>query len=243
VGVDEARLSNAVRERYPGVPFVISSGGDGSGTMVVNLAGSVVAVMQVPASLPDGWRAAAQRAAMHWPEAEAAFRRHRSHIRVSILGNREDRLQAARVVTGVIGALVASHPPCSGVLWDLEVANSRETVIDLSRYAFAAYPEFPSALWVSIHPFQDPGTTVVGAVTVGLKKFVGREIEMDGPAAKLKKVLMTERGLVAYLLQPSIKVSDGDTVGGSTTERITVRLRDSRRFEGLPVFAASLSGE
>lgn len=80
-------------------------------------------------------------------------------------------------------------------------------------------------------------------MTAGLTKFVGREIEMDGPAAEPKKVLTTERGLVAYLLQPGIKASDGDTVGGSTTERIRVRLRDSRRFDGLPVFAASLCGD
>lgn len=156
------------------------------------------------------------------------------------MGESESRLQRARVTTAVVGAVVATHPLCSGVLWDLTVANSSEVVADLSRLAFAPYPDFPSALWVSMHPFQDPGSSRVGVVTMGLRSFIGREIEMDGQATRFKDVLTTVRGLATYLMQDGVKINDGDTIGGSATERITVRFLESRRFQGLPVIAASL---
>jgi len=87
--------------------------------------------------------------------------------------------------------------------------------------------------------FRDSASRV-GVVTMGLKDFIGREIELEGPASQLKSVLTTASDLVAYLLQDGIRVRDGDTIGASATERIPVRLLDSRRFQGLPVFAASL---
>ncbi|MGB6443993.1 MAG: hypothetical protein WBF47_02125 [Xanthobacteraceae bacterium] len=129
--------------------------------------------MQVAAPLPNGWQMAARRTAMHWPDAEAVFKRHRSHLMVSVMGENQDHLQAARIITAVTGALAATQPVCSGILWASEVANSRETLIDLSYRAFAPYPDFPSALWISMHPSQDAGTSIVRAVTVGLRKFIG----------------------------------------------------------------------
>jgi hypothetical protein len=119
------------------------------------------------------------------------------------------------------------------------VANSSQVFAELSRLAFAPHPDFPTALWVSIHPFRDSASRV-GVVTTGLKDFIGREIELDGPAAQLEFVLTTARGLVAYLLQDGVTMRDGDTIGESASERIPVRLLDSRRFQGLPVYSASL---
>jgi hypothetical protein len=45
---------------------------------------------------------------------------------------------------------------------------------------------------------------------------------------------------VTYLLQPGITVRDGDTIGHSAAERIELRVVESQRFKGLPVFLARL---
>src|SRR5262249_16705532 len=105
---------------------------------------------------------------------------------------------------------------------------------DLSRSAFAPYPDFPSGLWVSMHPFQDPDS-LVGVLTMGLSNFIGREIELEGEASQLEALLTTAHGVATYLLQDGVELRDGDTVGASATERIPIRFMESRRFEGLPL--------
>jgi uncharacterized protein DUF4261 len=234
-------ISEALAARHPDVPIVIPPLDDGGSTKatLLNISGTIVVLMQFDAPLPDGWQEAASRAMIHWPEAEAVFGRHRAHILVSIMGESENRLRIARVITAVVGALVASHAQCSAVLWDLTVANSSRVFADLSRSAFAPHPDFPSGLWVSLHPFQDPDALVV--LTMGLSSFIGREIELEGQASQLEDLLTTAHGFATYLLQDGVKLRDGDTIGVSATERIPVRFMESRRFEGLPVIAASLA--
>ena len=236
--LDTSRIRKSLTARHPGVPVSIPEDRGPVAAIVLKCADSVVAVMDIAAPLPDGWQQVAHRAATHWPEAAATCARHRAHLVVSVMGESEDRVQTARVVTAVVGAIVATHASCSAVLLNW-VANSSQTFAELSRSAFAPYPDLPTALWISMHPFRDSASRV-GVVTMGLKNFVGREVELEGPASQLKSVLATARGLLAYLLQSGTIVRDGDTIGVSTAERIPVHLLDSERFKGLPVFAASL---
>jgi hypothetical protein len=238
IRLDASRIRESLTARHPGVPVSVQNDSDPASSIELNCAGSAVVVMERAVRLPDGWQQVAHRAAMHWPDAEATCARHRAHLVVFAIGESENRLQIARVVTAVVGALVATNSPCSAVLLNW-VANSSQTFAELSCSAFAPYPDFPSALWVSMHPFRDSPSRVV-VLTMGLKGFIGREIELEGPAAQLELVLTTAHGLVAYLLQDGVTMHDGDTIGESATERIPVRLLDSRRFQGLPVFAASL---
>jgi hypothetical protein len=235
--LDTSRIRDSLAARHPGVPLSIPDS-DPASAIVLNCAGSVVVVMNIAARLPDGWQQVANRAAMHWPEAEATCARHQAHLIVSVMGESENRVKISQVITAVVGALVATHPSCSAVLWNW-VASSSQTFAELSRSAFAPYPDLPSGLWVSMHPFRD-SVSRVGVVTIGLKDFIGRELELDGPATQFELVLTTASGLVAYLLQDGVTMRDGDTIGASATERIPVRLLDSHRFQGLPVFAASL---
>jgi hypothetical protein len=75
---------------------------------------------------------------------------------------------------------------------------------------------------------------------MGLRNFIGREIELQGPASQLELVLATAQGLAGYLIQSGSALRDGDTIGDSETEHIQVRFEESRRFGGLPVISAML---
>jgi hypothetical protein len=232
------RISEALIGRHRGQPIVTPpTDGGGTNATLMNFAGVPVVIMQFDAPLPDGWQLVATRSKLHWPQAEAVFGRHRGHIRVSLMGDGGNRVQAARVITALIGALIVTHPQCSGVLWDLTVANSSEVVAERSRSAFAPDLGAPSAVWVSLHPFRDPGSPRVGVVTMGLRNFIDREIELEGP--QLESVLGTAQGFVGYLLQDGVTVRDGDTIGASATEHIKLHFLNSRRF-GFPVIAATL---
>jgi Domain of unknown function (DUF4261) len=244
IRLDQTRIADELAARHPGAPIATPDldGSGGNSAMVLSFGGLLAAVMQFDFPFSDGWQMAASRAAIHWPDAEATFRRHRAHYTVSLIGEGENRLHASRVVTALVGAIVATHRSCSGVLWDLTVANSSQVAAQFSRSAFAPYPDFPTGLWVSTHAFRDPGAPRIGVVTLGLRSFVGRKVELEGPGSDLRSALTTARALVAYLLQNDRRVFDGDTIGISTAERIPVRLRDSQHFKGLPVIAASMAG-
>jgi hypothetical protein len=119
------------------------------------------------------------------------------------------------------------------VLWESLVAHPAARWLEMSRTAFAPYPQFPYHLWVSIHPFRDG--VVTGAITFGLSSFVGREIDLEGVGLDPRTVLDKVAGLAAYLLERGAVVRDGDTIGASETERLQVRHVTSRRVAGLPV--------
>jgi hypothetical protein len=239
--LNAAAIAETLSARYPNQPCVMPPGDpSGAAPMVLTLANTVVAIMRIDAPLPDGWQTAAARAAIYWPEAEAVFRRHRAHCVVSVMGDAKYHLQVERVTTAVAGALVATHPLCTAMLWASTVANSSQYVADVSRLAFTDYPGFPSALWVSMNPFRDPASSRVIVLTTGLSRFIGREVELQGPASPLELVLTTTQGLVAHLIQYGANFHDGDTFAVSASERISLHFRDSLRFNGLPVIAAEL---
>jgi hypothetical protein len=239
--LNAAALLEALVARYPDrQTFMPPADGDGTAPIVLTFAGTLVTVMRIDAPLPDGWQMPAQRAALYWPEAETVFGRHQAHFVVAAIAKEDDCLPIARVITAVAGALVATHPLCTAMLWASTVANSSQVVADLSRFAFVDYPDFPSALWVSLNPFHDPGSPHVGVITMGLNRFIGRELELEGPASQLKLALTTAESLVVYLIQYGANVRDGDTFGESASERISLHFADSGRFNGLPVIAVEL---
>lgn len=200
---------------------------------LIRCGNELIAVMSMPAPIPEDaglWA----RAATTWPESKTVAARHRGHLIVSMLGKNERPLVAARVTTAVTGALIAAMPECCGVVWAGRVARPSGLWLESSSRAFAPFPDYPFTLWVDILPFQSDGR--VGAITVGLSNFVGREIEFRSAKLNLSALIDKVAGLSAYLIEHGNVVKDGDTIGASATERIKVRHRNSEVFGDLPVF-------
>jgi hypothetical protein len=196
----------------------------------------LIAVMQMPAPIPRDpglWA----RAATSWPEAAAVAARHQAHVIVSSLGDRKRRLSDARAVTAVIGALIAANPGCSAVVWHAKVARSAKTWLEMSRQSFAPFPDYPFTLWFDALPFRSGA--MIGAVTMGVSAFAGREIEFETEKLSLPVVVDKVFGLAAYLVEHGPVLRDGDTFGGDETEYFRIQFKDSVRFPGLPVFFCS----
>ncbi|AWM02562.2 DUF4261 domain-containing protein [Bradyrhizobium amphicarpaeae] len=189
--------------------------------------------MSMPAPIPHDpglWT----RAAMTWPESKAVAAQHRGHVIVSMLGKNEQPLVAARVTTAVIGALIATMPEARGVVWSGQVARPADLWLETSTYSFAPYPDYPFRLWIDILPFRSGAK--IGAITMGLTAFVGREIELVTGKLTLSALFDKVAGLSVYLIEHGSVVKDGDTIGASASERIQVRHKNSDVFGGLPVF-------
>ncbi|MBR0709227.1 MULTISPECIES: DUF4261 domain-containing protein [Bradyrhizobium] len=236
---DMVALAEALRARHPELPMEADGGGEGStrqGSPLLRCGNEFVAVMSMPAPIPDDsslW----SRAATTWPEGKAVAARHRGHLIVSVLGQNQQPLSAARLTTAVIGALIATMPQCCGVVWNGKVARSADLWLDMSIQSFAPFPDYPSALWVDILPFRSAAG--IGAVTMGLSAFAEREIQFETDKLTLATLMSKVDGLAVYLVENGRVVKDGDTFGRDERERFAVRYKNSDQFGGLPVFFCS----
>ena len=228
-------LAEALRARHPdlAVEIVADSKGNTAGSTLLRCGNEAIVVMSMPGPIPDDaglWL----RAAHTWPEAKTVAKRHRGHLIVSVLGKGEPLLASARLNTAVIGALIATVPECSAVVWGSKVARAASLWREMSSLSFAPFSDDLFTLWIDILPFRsDAG---IGAVTMGLSAFAGREIEFETVKLDLPTLIDKVVGLGIYLVEHGAAVKDGDTFGASEQERFTVRHKTSERFEGLPVF-------
>lgn len=236
---DMAAVAKILRERHPDLIMEPNDPGERevqASSPLLRCGGQLVAIMPMPAPLPDDadlWT----RAAAIWPEGKAVAARHRGHLAVSVLAKNQKPLDTARLTTAVIGALIAAVPECCGVVWAGRVARPSGLWLDMSSSSFAPFPDYPFTLWVDILPFQSGRK--IGAITVGLSPFAGREIEFESAKLTLPALIDKVAGLSVYLVEHGNVVKDGDTIGSSATERIAVRYRTSEVFGGLPVFSCT----
>jgi hypothetical protein len=200
-----------------------------------------VVLMGFAAKLPSGWEPALQRAQAQWPEAVPAGQRHRGHVVVTVMTKSEDRLLIARCMTAVIGALIAVEPACSAVLWGAVVASAPPAFATASQAAFAVESELPKSLWVSVHPFRKDANRLVFILTLGLRVFAERELELEGPATQYQRMLHIAAGLTTYLIVRGPVVRDGDTIGFSQTERIRLRHAMASTAPDLPTYFGAVS--
>ncbi len=228
-------LAEAIRQRHPELPIDVDGGGQGNARQdspLIRCGDEFVAVMSMPAPIPEDpglW----SRAATTWPQGKAVAARHRGHLIVSVLGQNQRPLRTARLMTAVIGALIATMPQCCAVVWNGKVARPADLWLDMSKRSFAPYPDYPSSLWIDILPFRSEAG--IGAVTMGLSAFADREIEFETRKLTLPTLISKVDGLTVYLVEHGLVVKDGDTFGRDARERFSARYRDSDRFEGLPV--------
>jgi Domain of unknown function (DUF4261) len=239
---DMVALAAALRTRHPELATEIDSGGpadarqSSAGASVLRFGDQLIAVMSMPTSIPHDsglW----SRAATAWPEGKAVAARHRGHLIVSVVGQNQKLLPTARLMTAVIGALIAITPGCCAVVWNGKVARPADLWLHLSAQSYAPFPDYPFTLWIDVLPFRS--ARGVGAVTMGLTAFVGREIEFETSSLPLAAIIEKVTGLAVYVIQHGPVLKDGDTFGGDAHERITVRHKNSDRFNGMPVFLCS----
>lgn len=236
---DMMLVVKALRARHPGLATEVVDGRGAAdirqpsaNSPLIRCGDEMVAVMSMPAPIPRDpglW----SRAVTTWPEGKTVAAGHRGHLIVSVLGQNLQPLPAARLTTAVIGALIATMPECCAVVWGTKVARPAKLWMEMSRQSFAPFPDYPVTLWVDILPFRSE--TKIGAVTMGLSAFAGREIEFETSKLSLPTMIDKVAGLAIYLVEHGAVVKDGDTFGGDEHERFTARIRLSERFADLPV--------
>jgi hypothetical protein len=210
---DLSALIEHLRRRHPDVPVATSFDAEAAHSaepILFHWSGCQFFLAAIDAPIPNDeemwWRAAS-----FWDDPKASRDRHNAHLIVSAMGPTDaGKLDVARATTAVIGALIASMPDFCGVVWTGRVARSPELWLDMSRDAFAPYPDHPCLLWVDFFPIRSKQSTV--ARTIGVSAFIGREIEIDAPGAGDDLLLQKSVELASYLVAHGDIIKDGDRI-------------------------------
>lgn len=226
---DPDTLAAKLAKLFPGKPVRLSRLPDPkneAGRLLLELNGVKLAILSIAAPIPEQTWAEATTGVTIWPEAARAFQLHRSHLIVAgmtVGDTHRDAVGAALATTLLTAAFCDDHRAIA-VYWDSSrVACPPQKLIEDAQ-ALLAKPDFsfvPTDLWVRLFLTRsDDGRS--GAFTVGLLPFAEREIEFKPAAMPLPEVASRVLDLAAYLIRSGPVIGDGDTIGQSATEKLTV---------------------
>ncbi len=146
--------------------------------------------------------------------------------------------ESVRLTTAFVGAVLEALPGCLGVVWRGNVGRSPEMWLEQSRRSFEPFPDHPFGLWMEIIPFRSGET--VGAYTVGLSAFIGREIEFEVDGLDQRGVTLRVANASSYLIANGLdKNIESGTVYKDDDENIghVAVLHRNSRFRIGPVIS------
>ncbi|WP_244550048.1 hypothetical protein [Bradyrhizobium sp. cf659] len=243
-------MIETLRVRHPDLQWGRSTVAPSNGTdgpMFIRAGDHLMTILMMRAPMPYDQRLW-QRASWLWPDALHAAGRHRAHLIVSTMGSSENNADAkalgfaesTQLTTAVVGAVLEALPDSVAVVWRGNVGRSPEMWLEQSRCAFDPFPDQPFGLWMEIVPFRSGKT--VGAHTVGLSAFMGREIEFEVDGLDQRAVTARVAQLSSYLiatgLDASIKNGAVFEADAEIDHRVAVLHRNSR-FNIGPVISFS----
>ena len=205
---NEKALIEALRRRHPGLLWESSAGPVNSGPdgyLMIRAGDHLVSVLLMPAPMPFNqqlW----QQASSVWTEAFQVVERHRAHLVVSMMGSAVEAaetakptvIESSRLLTAMVGSLIEASTGCLAVAWNGQVGRSPEEWLDQSLRSFEPFPDHPYSLWIEIAHFVSGKT--IGAYTIGLSEFIGREIEFEVDGLDQYGVTVRVANAASYLI-------------------------------------------
>jgi len=229
--LDVDRLAEAVMARFPAIGAVDGVPGQkGAQSGVLAMDGTSVVVQAVARRVTPDTLTPPREVLRMW-DPLGAVNGHRAHVTISCGGRLPGLEGAARYAAAVhlAAAGVTDIATASAVLWQNSWALSTPDGFRASGEPILQR-RFPLAIWVSFAPFTPAGFTpdaATGMATLGLKDFLGRELELaprPGDAMGAHKIVAT---VARQVLETGLTLRDGDLLeDGETGLRLTVRKRD-----------------
>jgi hypothetical protein len=244
-------LVASLRRRHPGLRWDAGGGAaalQSDSAFFIRAGDHLLVVALIDAPLPDNeemWR----RASWLCPEAQRAVSRHRAHLMVSTLGAADNAadtaslsfIESARLVTAMVGSLLAIRPGGLAVVWNGKIGRSADMWLNDSLRSFDPSPDHPFGLWMDIVKFISGHT--IGAYTIGLSDFIGREIEFDVDGVDRATVVERVADLASYLIAHGLGVTftNGTLIQGDPRVNLVRMIYRTSRITGGPVIWISLA--
>jgi hypothetical protein len=213
--VDYRRLIERVGEPLGIAPGAADNAAPG-GALVLPVGGDVVMGLRIDVPYPERLEGPAMHA-YWWPNAARDISRSTSHLMVFCAWSGLSRLEAHQRHLVLVRELV-EQLPVIGVLWG-SVLSQSEVLRAWCDVMLEGTPPFP--LWVLIQGSRQPNGNVLLS-TLGMRDFGHMEIETESTLSpEESQKIVREFGAHILICGPVVK--DGDTIGFSPEQRITVR--------------------
>jgi hypothetical protein len=215
-------LLQALGEKYPCQrPEEVMREGDNA---IFSLGPYEAVVSLMPAPIPWDDLRDPCAAAWWWPDAAQAMRAHQAHLIVGLMGDAGSALDRHLALTDLVAA-VAARTDAAGIYWGAggvvhEPAAFQEDAAQLTSDSLAPH------LWIDLRLMRNEDGSL-RFFTTGMQSLEHREVEVDRCTMPPAELLSLCHDIVHYILTSGAKINDGDTIGRSVDEQITVRYQPS----------------
>lgn len=164
------------------------------------------------------------KTAIHWPQACDEFAKSRAHVIVAVMPKRNDpvdTLMRATMLTQAVSELAGGL----GIYWGAgELVEKPDIFAEMAREMSRDEP--PVGLWVGIK-FEKEKDGSFSFATRGLEQFDLANIEIQKERVDPNFAYAFIGDVAAYLVNNGPVIKEGDTVGETNEQRITVRMAPS----------------
>jgi hypothetical protein len=206
---------------------------DSDDTLSYSFDEAVVAIAHVAAPIPSEAVEQAARQSWMWPEAGESVAGHTSHLIVTVLADERSPVERLELLSRVIVAIIeacevaAVHWGAAGML--IEPSEFRGVVEESCEDGMP-----PLMLWVNLlaSASENEGATLV---TLGMQSLGLVELEVLNSKLEPADLLEFVGGVVSYLAENGPVLQDGETIGLSEDQKVTVEHTTSAFNPGQPV--------
>lgn len=162
--------------------------------------------------------------AWYWPEATERMKNHKSHIIVSVVGTKLDKIDNALLLTKIVSA-VAECASTAGIYWGAgTIVHSVETFKEMTEGRNREI--LPLYAWVDFRVIPEKKNSF-SLFTTGFKLFDIMEIEIIKSKKQPNVLIDKAFNMGHYILDNGPVVKNGDTIGFTAGEKIKILHKNS----------------
>ena len=220
---DIAAALRWVQERFADIPPVGPLVGS-ENTYTVAIPGGQIGLTHIHAPVPRGDLEGPIALAWHWPAASSTIADHVAH-EICFASSSELDLIALRLLHSlVIAGIVATNN--SSAVYVGSALLVKEASSYVAEMEEANAENLPLLCWLGFNAVAHGFT--LSAYTTGLSDFDLLELEIHNSRLEWSELCDFLANVAHYELASGAQIGDGETVGGSESERIVVRHLKSR---------------
>ncbi len=199
--------------------------------IVLQIKDQIIALMFMEIPIPWEDIEPVCRSAYYWPEAGDVMKKQKAHVIVSIMSD-DTPLEKYTLLTKVITSVLKLSPALA------VYQGMQSLILSTERYLEESDSlnnhSLPIALWVYFGLFTEENDTISG-YTYGLNEFGKMELEINQSEQNLTDIYGFLYNISHYLLAYDPSLKDGETIGMTTEQKVTMTYRTSRYLESAKV--------
>lgn len=219
----QAALADALRADWPDLTVTLEEQEEADGPVVLDVDGSMVALMTAPGQVGDDLAAIAQHSRL-WPAAQEVPVDYSHHVIVTVFTPGEDGHARAVADAVMLSQVIASAVAVAGGIRAVYLGSANHVIVpELFReLAQSMLPEPLLPVWVALNVGPRPDGVMTGH-TRGLDMLGLMDVEIPETPEDDASTLDRLAGISDYLLRQGPVIGDGDTIGATAQAEIVVR--------------------